>query len=86
MRVNPSRVDDSETSLRTMASKIVCGNRAFIAELRVEIRAGGVVLHGLAYSYYGKQLAQELVLHWGMLPIVANQIVVTTGDPALTKV
>jgi hypothetical protein len=42
--------------------------------LRVLLRGLGVVLCGEVYSYYGKQLAQHVVMRTTDLPIVANEI------------
>jgi hypothetical protein len=42
--------------------------------LRVLRRGIGIVLRGQAYSFYGKQLAQHVVMRATDLPIVANEI------------
>ena len=49
--------------------------RSFGVELILSPQAEGVVLEGVSRSYYGKQMAQELVRKRG-LAIVANRIVV----------
>jgi hypothetical protein len=49
----------------------LCGR---VRELRVVVRAEGVVLHGASANYYGKQLAQHLAHQLFRLPIAANKI------------
>jgi hypothetical protein len=51
-----------------------------VRNLRLELRAGGVVLRGQAQCYYVKQLAQQAVLEAGVLPLLANEIEVTHGE------
>jgi CheY-like chemotaxis protein len=48
-----------------------------IRDLRVEVRADGLVLHGRAASYHAKQLAQHAAMAVTNLPLVANRIEVT---------
>ena len=48
--------------------------RGRVRELRVLIRAEGVVLQGATANYYGKQLAQHLAHQLFRLPIAANEI------------
>lgn len=43
-------------------------------DLRILLRGIGIVLRGEAYSFYGKQLAQHVVMRSTDLPIVANEI------------
>jgi len=61
------RVGDAEAALRQR----LCGR---VRELRVVIRAEGVVLRGASANYYGKQLAQHLAHQLFRLPIFANEI------------
>jgi hypothetical protein len=42
------------------------------------VHPDGVVLHGIAGSYYVKQMAQHAVMEHLSLPIVANEIEVIT--------
>jgi hypothetical protein len=42
--------------------------------LRLSMRKGGLVLEGLARTYYAKQLAQQAVMETANLPILANEI------------
>jgi hypothetical protein len=50
--------------------------RGRIRSLRILHRGGGLILRGTAFSFYGKQLAQEAVMAVSDLPIVANEILV----------
>jgi hypothetical protein len=84
MQLSLSKVDSQEPCVSTLAMQIVGRNRSLIAELQLEIKSGGVILHGFAYTYFGKQIAQEEVMQWGLLPIIANKIIVSTGDPSDT--
>jgi hypothetical protein len=48
--------------------------RGRLSGLRLELRGGGVVLRGVARSFYAKQLAQHAVMKGTDLPIVCNEI------------
>lgn len=45
-----------------------------IRQLRVTCQDDGVILQGIAVTFYAKQLAQHLVRQVTDLPILANQI------------
>ena len=45
-----------------------------VRELRLSLRDGGLVLEGFAPTYYGKQLAQHVVMESLDVPIRANEI------------
>lgn len=45
-----------------------------VVGLRLVIQDSGVVLHGIARTYYAKQLAQHAVMQAVGLPIRANKI------------
>jgi hypothetical protein len=47
---------------------------ARVRKLRVIVRDDGVILQGLASTYYAKQLAQHAAMDLADLPIVANEI------------
>lgn len=47
-----------------------------VRRFRIALAAGGVVLHGLARTYYAKQLAQHAVMKATAVPIVGNHICV----------
>jgi hypothetical protein len=48
-----------------------------VTGFRIEVRDGGVVLRGIARSFFAKQLAQHTVMNGTKLPIVRNEIAVT---------
>lgn len=48
------------------------GNR--IRDLRVQVLAGGIVLHGRASTYHAKQLATHAAMEVATRPILANDI------------
>ena len=50
------------------------GWAARVRKLRVIVRHDGVILQGLASTYYAKQLAQHAAMDLADLPIVANEI------------
>ncbi len=41
---------------------------------RVQVRGGGLILHGRSATFYAKQLAQHAVMQATELPILANDI------------
>jgi hypothetical protein len=45
-----------------------------ILDFRVQRSGGGLILTGLAHTYYAKQLAQHCVMAMTDLPILANDI------------
>lgn len=62
---------DRELPLNAQVSGLI-GRR--IRDLRIEIRAEGLILRGRANSYHAKQLAQHALLAVTDLPLAANQI------------
>ncbi len=66
----------SETTLGRLAAEIRNNHRGHLRELRIEAACGGVVLHGRAGTFYGKQLALHEVLRRGGVVVVANRITV----------
>ncbi len=65
--VADSDLDYLETRVQTRL-----GGR--IRDLRLYFRENGIVLQGLARTYYAKQLAQHAVMMETRLPILANEI------------
>ena len=61
----------NESCLETLVQRRM---GARVRKLRVIIRHDGVVLQGLASTYYAKQLAQHAAMDLADLPIVANEI------------
>jgi CheY-like chemotaxis protein len=67
--LNVNRDPLSQLDLRVCA---LLGRR--VIGLHVEVRDGGLVLHGRAASYHAKQLAQHVAMAATDLPLVANRI------------
>jgi CheY-like chemotaxis protein len=53
--------------------------------LRVEVRAGGLVLRGQAETFYVKQLAQQAATALTAIPVIANRIEVAGADGESTR-
>jgi hypothetical protein len=47
---------------------------SYVRDLRLEFQDGGLVLRGLAHTYYAKQLAQHAAMKSSALRIVMNEI------------
>lgn len=71
-KAEPIRV--TETLPARVAADVLTQHRGLVRELWVEVAEGGVVLHGTAYSYYGKQVAQHEVLRRTGLVLLANRV------------
>ena len=65
---------DRAAAANHLASDIRERHRSLLRELRIEVVVGGVVLHGRANTFYGKQVAQHEVMRHSV--VVANRIVV----------
>jgi hypothetical protein len=61
---------------RELAADISRRHRGLLRELWIEVGEAGAVLHGRAYSFYGKQLALHEVRRRGGVVVVANRIAV----------
>lgn len=59
-----------------LAADIWRRHRNAIRELRVDVVEDGLVLSGVAYSFYGKQVCQHEVLRRTKLALRANRMVV----------
>lgn len=63
-----------EAAVRRVAAEILAGHRGHLRELRIEVVADGVTIHGRAISFYGKQIAfHEVTRRVGQL-VLANEI------------
>jgi hypothetical protein len=67
--------DDRAAAACHLESDIRERHRSLLRDLRIEVVAGGVVLHGHADTFYGKQVAQQEVMRRA-ITVVANRIVV----------
>jgi hypothetical protein len=63
-----------QPDLRELATEILKCLRGHLRELCLAVVPGGVVIHGVATSYYGKQLALHEVRLRCDLAVTANQI------------
>jgi hypothetical protein len=64
----------TKESIRDVVSAIRSKYRGLVKELWIQPEGDSVVLYGRAYSYYGKQMAQEEVIRSGRLAVVANRM------------
>ena len=70
----PIFIDDmlpQEQGLEWLVQRRLAGR---VRDLRILVRADGVVLKGSAPTYHAKQLAQHAVMELGGGPILANDI------------
>jgi hypothetical protein len=58
--------------MRDLATEIRLRHRSLLQALRIELVEDGVVLHGRAYTFYGKQIALHEILR--RVAVVANRI------------
>ena len=65
-----SHVADEENLERQIQSRL--GTR--VKDLRIEVRAGGLVIHGRAATYHAKQLAQHAAVELAGVPVLVNDI------------
>jgi hypothetical protein len=64
-------------SISQLAAIIRSHHRGHLRDLNIELTPEGIILHGKASSFYGKQMAQEEILRQGAWTILENRIVVT---------
>jgi hypothetical protein len=62
-------IHELEDHLRTQLRSLVC-------DLSIEVTSGGLILHGSAYTFYGKQLAQQEVMRRTRRRVLINHITV----------
>jgi hypothetical protein len=72
----------SENALEQVEAHLRQRLRGRVWALRVLIREGGVVLQGQAFSYYVKQLGQQIAMQELRLMVAANEIEVRPALPA----
>ena len=66
--------DSTEPEQLEMVVQRRLGGRASIRDPRVMVQGDGLILKGIAPSYYAKQLAQHVAIEVSGLPILANEI------------
>jgi osmotically-inducible protein OsmY len=50
--------------------------RTFLREISIEVTCGGLILRGSAYTFYGKQLAQQEAMRRTHQRVLINHITV----------
>jgi hypothetical protein len=70
-------IDDPADSIGSIESAVRSLHRSHLRDLSIERTPAGLILHGRATSYFGKQMAQEEVLRRWTGPILSNRIVVS---------
>jgi hypothetical protein len=71
-------IDNPADGLGEIESTIRSLHRSYLRDLSIERTPDGLILHGRATSYFGKQMAQEEILRRGKWPILSNRIVVAS--------
>jgi len=61
-------------SVSELAADIQWRHRTLIRELHIELVEGGIILHGRAMTFYGKQIAFHEVSCRCRLVVVANRL------------
>jgi len=67
---------EPKRTLQQLATEVRNAHRDVIRELRLDYVEGGLILRGVATSYFGKQFAFHEVKRRCRLKVLANQIVV----------
>ena len=70
------RADETNAAVAHLATQL----RGRLRNIRVIAEPEGVVIRGVANSYYVKQLAQHAIMRKFALPVVANEITVPSTD------
>ena len=68
------RLATLERFLHKLATRIRNRHRNLLRELWLELQHGGVVVRGLATSFYGKQIAFHECVRHCPLPVLANHV------------
>ena len=74
LNLNDERDCAMQAELDQIATRIFQALRSRLRSLRIVLHPNGIVLHGSAYSYYGKQLAQHAVIRATNHPLLGNEI------------
>jgi hypothetical protein len=75
-RIQETSIDPA-AAIAELEAHVRCRLGGQLRHFRLDVVEEGVVLRGLAHTYYAKQLAQHEVMRACGRPIVANEIVVT---------
>jgi hypothetical protein len=68
--------DAVEATIADLETQLQRKLRGVVHELRLRQRDQGVSLHGYAYTYYAKQLAQHVFMSATTLALISNEIAV----------
>jgi hypothetical protein len=71
-----AQAEVSNEDLQQLEARLQSFLHGQVRDFRIELREGGLVLHGHTRTYYGKQLAQEAVRQASQMPIASNDIAV----------
>jgi hypothetical protein len=74
MNEQPVATFGSQDSVRHIEQMILRRLSGRVRSLKVMVYDNGLVLRGLARTYYAKQLAQQATMELTRLPIKANEI------------
>jgi hypothetical protein len=74
LEVLPVRLDPSPDALDRVETRLQNELNGRVRNLQIVLHDRGIVLRGLARTYYSKQLAQHAVMDALNLPIIANEI------------
>jgi hypothetical protein len=66
--------DAASAELTELEARVLSRLLGRVRDFRLIARRSGLVLRGHSRTYYGKQLAQQVVMATTTLPIVANEI------------
>ncbi len=69
-----NHVSNSVADEASLERHIQCRLGSRVKDLRVEVRAEGVVIHGRAATYHAKQLAQHAAMEVAGMPVLVNDI------------
>ncbi|MCS7015092.1 MAG: hypothetical protein RMJ19_03060 [Gemmatales bacterium] len=63
-----------EVDLETLQTRLEAALGSYVREVRLIRHNGGIILQGRASSFYGKQLAQTVLMRLCDLPVIANDM------------
>ncbi len=69
-------------TLDRLAARVQCRLIGRVRDFRLAVRDGTLILHGRAFTYHAKQLAQHAVMEATCQLIGANEIEVTSSGSA----
>jgi hypothetical protein len=76
----PQLAEQPSAPMQELESKVRRRLGSRIRDLRIVVRADGVILQGWALNYHAKQLAQHAAMELALAPILSNDIEVKPVD------